>query len=156
MIKVEGLEALLAKLESMGGNADIAIEKGTRSAAGLVRDFAKMNCPADTGDLRASIHSDYKRDGDTHTGIVGTNKEHAAYVEFGTGPAGHGTYPYPVSGLRYKVDKWRAVVPGVGVRWVSGQAAQPYLYPALRDNKEEILKRYENAITREIIKAAKK
>ena len=155
-VEVKGLGALLAKLNSMGGNVDTAIEKGTRSAAGFIRDAAKMNCTADTGTLRASIHSQYQRDGSTHKGIVSTNCEYAPYVEFGTGPTGNGTYPYPVPGLRYKADKWLGKIPDIGWRWVSGQVAQPYLYPALRDNKGEVLKRYEQAITREIVKAAKK
>lgn len=146
----------MAKLESMGGNVDEAMEKGTKSAMRAVQATAKSLCPAVTGDLRASVQTKYERNGDNHIGHIFTNKEYAPFVEFGTGPAGRGTYPYPVEGLSYKADKWRAVVPEVGVRWVSGQKAQPFLYPALIENREAVLALIERAFTREIIKAAKK
>lgn len=159
-IEVKGLEALMAKLESLGGDVDKAMKKGTLSAAGRVKSSAKMRCPADTGDLRASIHSEYKRDGDTHIGIVSTNKEYAPHVEFGTGPTGNGTYPYPVDVLQYKADKWRVSFIDKDGKlihcWTAGQKAQPFMYPALLENRENIIASYERALTNEIIKTVKK
>lgn len=159
-IEIKGLEALMAKLQSMGGNVDEAMKKGTLSAAGEFKSSAKLLCPAVTGDLRASIHSGYKRDGDTHIGIVSTNKEYAPYVEFGTGPMGNGTYPYPVDGLQYKNDKWRvSFIDKDGKlihRWTSGQKAQPFMYRALLENRENIITSYERALTNQIIKTVKK
>lgn len=154
-IEVKGLEALLGKLESLGGNVDEAMKRGTQSATRVVQSSAKNLCPADTGDLRASISTRYERDGDTHIGYVYTNKEHAAYVEFGTGPAGKGTYPYPVGPLQYHADKWRVNIPIVGVRWIRGQAAQPFLYPALLESKDNIIEAYEKALLKEIKKVIK-
>ena len=86
-----------------------------------------------------------------HIGIVLTNVEYAAYVEFGTGPKGNGTYPYELpGGIHYKADKWRGKIPAVGWRMISGQKAQPYLYPALINNREAILESYRRAIKQEI------
>ena len=45
--------------------------------------------PIDTGDLRSSIHVE-QRGG--HTVLVVVDSEHAAFVEFGTGVVGEGTY----------------------------------------------------------------
>lgn len=149
-IEVRGLAELCRKLAKLGGDADSALENGTREAARWVNDAAKELCPVDTGQLRASLHTDYKREGGKHIGAVKTNVEYAPYVEFGTGPAGDGTYPYPISGLSYKSDPWLGNIPGVGPRMIRGQRAQPFLYPALIDNREAVLGCYERAIQKEI------
>ena len=66
-------------------------------------------------------------------------------------PKGNGTYPYELpGGIHYKADKWRGKIPGVGWRMISGQKAQPYLYPALINNREAILECYKRAIQQEI------
>ena len=57
------------------------MDEALNKACILVENQAKENCPVDTGELRMSI---------THyvegqTGIVGTNKHYAPYVEYGTG-----------------------------------------------------------------------
>lgn len=85
---------------------------------------------------------------------VFTNLSYASYVEFGTGPRGNGTYPYSIKGYkpRYKAEKWKAKIPNVGVRWVSGQAAQPFLTPAYLHAKntdeveQEVIKSIEQDI----------
>ncbi len=149
-IEVKGLGELAKKLAKLGGT-DTAISNGTREAARIVNNSAKELCPVDNGDLRASLHTDYKREGSKHIGSVLTNVEYAAYVEFGTGPKGNGTYTYELpGGIHYKADKWRGKIPGVGWRMISGQKAQPYLYPALINNREAILECYKRAIQQEI------
>ena len=49
-------------------------------AAATCEAEAKQDCPVDTGNLRASIHTEK---GDLED-IVGTDVEYAPYVEFGT------------------------------------------------------------------------
>lgn len=49
-------------------------------AAAVCEAEAKQDCPVDTGNLRASIHTEK---GDLED-IVGTDVEYAPYVEFGT------------------------------------------------------------------------
>lgn len=149
-VEIEGLLELIARLDKLGGDVDEAIEKGTRGAARIVNDAAKMSCPVDTGQLRESLHTDYRREGNVHIGAVVTNVEHAAYVEFGTGPVGNGTYPYPVQGLRYKADPWLGKIPEVGLRMIHGQKAQPFLYPALINSRSAILYRYNMVLKRTI------
>ena len=88
-----------------------------------------MLCPVDTGALRNSIRSVVKEEG---TGIVAevvTNLEYAPYVEFGTGIKGENSPSPPKAnvGQGYRSD------------WV-GQVAQPFLYPALANNKDKVLK----------------
>lgn len=96
-IEVKGLSELAKKLAKLGGT-DTAISNGTREAARIVNNSAKELCPVDNGNLRASLHTDYNREGSKHIGSVLTNVEYAAYVEFGTGPKGNGTYPYELPG----------------------------------------------------------
>ena len=66
------------------------------------------------------------------TGAVGTNLEYAPYVEFGTGifsSLGNG-----------RQDRWS--YKDAKGEWHStiGQQPQPYLHPALDDNREEVKK----------------
>ena len=48
---------------------------------------AKSLCPVDTGRLRSSITSQVYTEEDTIVGVVGTDVEYAAFVEFGTSRA---------------------------------------------------------------------
>ena len=70
--------------------------------------------------------------------IVGTNVEYAPYVEFGTGVRGQSTNKNTKIAVSYKQD------------W-AGQSAQPFLAPALRNNKDRI----ESTIFRKVIEGIK-
>ena len=61
-------------------------------------------------------------------------------VEFGTGKIGEANKPESAGrlGIRYKQDKWLANIPNVGVRYVAGMKARPFLYPAFHYNKNLI------------------
>lgn len=52
-------------------------------------EVAVREAPVDTGDLRSNIRVEAK---DGHTVLVVADSEHAAFVEFGTGVVGQGTY----------------------------------------------------------------
>lgn len=142
-VEIKGLDSLRRKLQSLGGDIEKATARGVASASEGIRESAVEHCPKDTGDLRESVYLKIVRSKGTITGFIGTNVEYAACVEFGTGPTGNGTYPYPVSGLVYKADKWRVKLPFLeteddpGIRYISGQHAQPYLYPALLENRKK-------------------
>ena len=114
-----------------------AMNKATQ----LVHGQAKMLAPADTGQLRGSIHMQVKDTGKELQGRVYTNVEYAHYVEFGTGITGNGTYPYTVKGLNleYKNKGW-AYYDEDKDEWIytKGQKAQPYMYPALKRNEKTI------------------
>lgn len=131
------------------------VEKNIRE---VVQADAKSLCPVDDGDLRESIKVKTKIEDNSITGIVYTNNEYAAYVEFGTGKVGENTpvgdkYPGPLS---YKQDKWLVNIPDVGPRWIDGQPAQPYLYPAIKNNKEKILENIKSDVKKAMKEAIKK
>lgn len=134
---IEGLDELFATLSNLGENIKKAGKKAVGQWAKSVQADAKYNAPSKTGDLRNSIKADVKIDEDEIVGKVYTNKEHASYVEFGTGPTGRGTYKYMIKGfsLNYTARKWRVKIPGVGVRYIAGQVSQPFMTTAYIEEK---------------------
>jgi HK97 gp10 family phage protein len=175
---LQGFEDIITKLNNLSINVDVAIDKGIMRNARRVANEAKLLCPVNDGRLRNSIHV-HKGKGDKysytdnngstysgaltgktedHTAIVGTNVEYASYVEFGTGPAGYEKSPEAARelGINYKSDKWKVNIPGVGVRWVRGQIAKPFLYPAFKRNKAVIIQDIRNVMNEQIRKVAKK
>ena len=58
---------------------NIALEKMLTEWGMVAQGFATVNCPVDTGRLRASIV--YETDVDTATTVIGTNVEYAPIVE---------------------------------------------------------------------------
>ena len=128
-IKFEGLDEVLYKLDKISSNANIEEALGTCCA--LVEKSAKQKAPKDTGALRRSITS--KVEG--NQGIIFTPLEYAPYVEYGTGlfaeSGGRKDVPW-----NYQDDegKWHST---------SGQKPQPFMRPALEENKaliKQILK----------------
>ena len=128
-IKFEGLDEVLYKLGKISSNANIEEALGTCCA--LVEKSAKQKAPKDTGALRRSITS--KVEG--NQGIIFTPLEYAPYVEYGTGlfaeSGGRKDVPW-----NYQDDegKWHST---------SGQKPQPFMRPALEENKtliKQILK----------------
>ena len=119
------------------------LRSAMNKATQLVHGQAKTLAPADTGQLRGSIHMQVKDTGKELQGRVYTNVEYASYVEFGTGIKGNGTYPYQVEGLNleYKNKGWAYYDEDKG-EWIytKGQKAQPYMYPALKQNEKTIKK----------------
>lgn len=160
---VHGLDNLISKLSALGANANKCLDSAVMKAGLLVEGDAKDLCSAvDTGRLRNSIHTviggsaddySYKDNNendfsgafsstgeDTHVAIVGTNVEYAAYVECGTGQRGDASpSPPKYDGASYKAD-WE------------GMEAQPFLWPALQQNKDEITKLISKELRREIRK----
>lgn len=123
-IKLEGIDEILKLLEEKG-NKDISESLG--KACALVEAAAIQNAPKGTGELRRSIRS--KVDG--NTGVIYTPLEYAPYLEYGTGlfaeNGGRTDVPW-----RYQDDKgeWHTT---------SGMKPQPYMRPALNQNRERIL-----------------
>ena len=126
-VEVKGVDELIVKLNNMADESKIQQQLGI--ACALVERSAKMKAPKDTGALRRSITS--KVDG--LTGIVFTPLEYAAYQEFGTGlfaenGAGRKDVPW-----NYQDDKgeWHST---------RGQKPQPFMRPALNENRTEIIR----------------
>lgn len=136
MIRMDGLEGLEKKLESL--TEVNRMEAALKNACAMVERTAKKKAPKDTGDLRRSITSEIEQDGEELVGTVFTPLEYAPYVEFGTGlfaeDGGRKDVPW-----NYKDDKgiWHST---------SGQHPQPFLRPALEENREEILRMLKEAL----------
>ena len=128
-IKFEGLDEILYKLGKISSDANIEEALGTCCA--VVEKSAKQKAPKDTGALRRSITS--KVEG--NQGIIFTPLEYAPYVEYGTGLfaeyGGRKDVPWNYQDAE---GKWHST---------SGQKPQPFMRPALEENKtliKQILK----------------
>ena len=133
-MKINSLEIKLKNLSKI--NIQIPLEK----ACLLVENKAKENCPVQTGYLRRSITHEING----NEGIIGTNVEYAPYVEFGTGifaTEGNG-----------RQTPWRYQTADGQWYTTKGHKAEPFLGPALENNKEEILKIFKEAIREELKK----
>ena len=137
-VSIKGVDSLTKRFNNI---ANMELKTAMNKATQLVHGQAKALAPADTGQLRGSIHMQVKDTGKELQGRVYTNVEYAAYVEFGTGVKGNGTYPYQVKGLSltYKDKGWAYFDEDKGeMIYTKGQKAQPYMYPALKQNEKTI------------------
>lgn len=125
MIEFEGIEEVLDSIDSL---ADLeGLQNALGKACAVVEASAKQKAPKDTGALARSITSKIE---DTE-GIIFTPLEYAPYVEYGTGlfaEEGGRNTPW-----MYEDDKgeWHRT---------SGQKPQPFMRPALNENREKIIK----------------
>lgn len=136
-MRIEGLEEVLERLDNLID--ENTLEKALGQACAVVEASAKQLAPKDTGELRRSIASRVEQQGDDFVGIVYTPLEYAPYVEYGTGlfaeEGGRADTPWS-----YQNDKGE---------WIStsGMKPQPYMRPALDENREEILRILAEVIT---------
>lgn len=125
-IRIDGLNEVLGSLDSFAEWESAAAVIG--KACAIVEAAAKQKAPKGNGELRRSITS--KVDGTE--GVVFTPLEYAPYVEYGTGlfaeNGGRQQVPW-----NYKDDEgnWHST---------SGMKPQPFMRPALDENREEILR----------------
>lgn len=138
MATIKNVDRLLKRLDNIR-RTDVT--DSMNKATLLVHGQAKLLAPVDTGILRESIHQEVKTKNGVVEGRVYTNTEYAAYVEFGTGSKGAGTYKYDVPGLTlsYRDTPWSYEDADGNRIWTNGQVAKPYMYPALKQN-EKIIK----------------
>lgn len=130
-IKLEGLDNVLSKLGKLESRVDGGLKKGLLQGGELVRAEAAANCPVDTGKLRQSI---VVEDAGGNAVLVGTNVEYGIYVEFGTGSKGDPAVPHTSkSGWVYYNTKTDSFV------YTTGQPAQPFLVPALFNQKDAVI-----------------
>lgn len=124
-VEFEGLDRIIATIDDV---ADVSeVKRALGKACALVEASAKQKAPKGSGELRRSITSEVN---DTE-GVVFTPLEYAPYVEFGTGlfaeNGGRSDVPWV-----YKDDKGN---------WYTtyGQHPQPYMRPALDENRQKII-----------------
>lgn len=139
-------DSLLKRLNNI---AEMDLKDKMVQATKLVHAQAKALAPVDTGNLAGSIRMEVKKSGKNLIGRVYTNVQYAPYVEFGTGSTGQGTYPYKVKGLKlsYRDTPW-VYTPDGGETFyrTNGQEAQPYMYPAIKQNEKNIKKLFKQGV----------
>ncbi len=130
---IENLDKLISKLEKLDD-----VNQAMEQACILVENEAKIKCPVDNGLLRNSITHYIEDNPNELIGVVGTNVEYAPYVEFGTG-----IYSSLGNGRQ---DRWK--YKDAKGEWHStiGQHPQPYLQPALEENRRKIEKMFKEQI----------
>lgn len=134
MIEFEGLDEVLEEIESLADTGELEATLG--KACALVERSAKELAPKDTGALKRSITS--KVEGTE--GIIYTPLEYAPYIEYGTGlfaeNGGRADVPW-----NYKDDKgeWHST---------SGMKPQPFMRPALNQNRENIIRLIKEGMTK--------
>jgi HK97 gp10 family phage protein len=130
MVEFEGLDTIIKRLDKIIDADEIAAQMGT--AALLVEDSAVQNAPKDEGDLQQSITSKVERTNEEITAIVYSPLEYAPYVEYGTGlfaEKGNGRQ----TPWGYEDEETGETI------WTCGQKPQPFMRPALEDNKQNII-----------------
>lgn len=132
---IVGTEEVLAALDEIGDTQRFA--NAVMRACALVERAAKQNAPTNTGELARSIASRLESDGDDIIGVVYTPLEYAPYVEYGTGL-------FAVNGGRADVP-WCYQDDEGNWHTTSGQKPQPFLEPALNENREEVMRILEGA-----------
>ncbi|MCL2631515.1 MAG: HK97 gp10 family phage protein [Coriobacteriia bacterium] len=156
-IEIKNMDRLFSRLDNI---AEVDLEPLMYKAVLAVEAQAKALVPVRNGALRASIHPEVKTEGDTIIGRVYTANEYAAFVEFGTGTTGQGSYPYPVPGvdLQYRQTPWVFPIESKdqdkpGFVTTSGFVARPYMLPALLLTRDRIMAMIENETPKLLHKA---
>ena len=120
------IQQLISKLKAVRDDSDAVIERGLLKAGEKTRSRAVLLCPVQTGELRNSIKVQKTA---PLTVSVGTNKEYAIFVEYGTGPAGDPEVPHTSK------ESWRWQDEQGNWHTSHGQPPQPFLRPAVREQE---------------------
>lgn len=166
---IDGLRELDIAIDHLS-NADLI--KPMNKAISLVESAAKALCPVDKGELRGSINSFTKQEDGKVTGICQTNKSYAVFVEMGTGPKGQENHEgiSPNVNPTYTQSPWwihegsgdNEVSRETGEKYgwfyidtpegrfyqCSGQPAQPFMYPALKDNEDDVVEVFRQELSK--------
>lgn len=160
MAAVKGAEKLMRQLNNLG-NVEPTLRSAMNLAVKGVQAQARRYIPngGNTGELMRSIKTKVEIGEGMLTGTVYTNKKYAAYVEFGTGPVGEANHEgispevtpaYSQDGWWFPGDKitpqdaakyhWPSMTTDDGkiLYFTQGQPAYPFMYPALKNQEENI------------------
>lgn len=176
-MKVYGEESLIRKINSLPRKMQIEIyRRGVGSSAEIVKASAKRKAPGNDGDLRKSIKSKVSVKGNRVLGEIYTNLNYAPYVEFGTGPEGetnhsgispnvNPTYrskPWFIPGSvlsQSAISKYKFPEISIGkdkLYWTDGQKAQPFMYPALKENENKVDRVFKASVKRALMQVARR
>jgi HK97 gp10 family phage protein len=139
-VEIEGLDGILDTLDGVVNTMTMRESMGR--ACAVVEAAAKQKAGGegikDTGTLANSIKSKVEAGGGEIVGVIYTPLEYAPYVEYGTGlfaeNGGRTDVPW-----KYQDDKgnWHTT---------SGQKPQPFLRPALDENRDKIIEILEEGL----------
>jgi HK97 gp10 family phage protein len=154
--------------ERLNKMANMDLRSSVNEAIGLVQQSAKDLCPSHSGELRQSIYTVTEQIEEAWRGTCYTNKKYGQYVEFGTGPNGQASHDgiSPEVAVAYSQKGWmipadamslgEAESYGLGIStgangqvigyYTNGQAAHPFMYPALKNNEKEVTKIILNSV----------
>lgn len=157
---MSGWDRLIEKLSLLPSRTQAEIKKvAMGTATKKVQATAKRKAPGFQGDLRKSIKTIVKLEGDSIVGTIYSNSDHATYVEFGTGPEGALNHAgiSPNVNVSYRTEPWwipgsllsddavsrynwliQKLPDGEHLYWTDGQKAQPFMYPALKENEDKL------------------
>lgn len=160
-----GEKELLERLEKL---TLVDLNRAAGKAIKKVQAEAKRLCPVNHGELRDSIYTKTEWEGDTVCATCYTNKKYGPYVEFGTGPKGQENHAgiSPNVAVAYSQSPWWIHESQIDVReaemyhWFyidtpdgrfyqcTGQAAHPFMYPALKNQEEDIIEIFTDEVKR--------
>lgn len=136
-IEFKGIDNLIEALDKIANPT--GIEQALKDCCMLIEAEARKKAPKVDGALRNSITSRIEG----LSGIVFTPLEYAPYVEYGTGLFSE----HPMGGRKnvpwiYQDEKTGEFIA------TRGQHPQPYMEPALNENREEIIRIIREGITK--------
>lgn len=160
-----GADSLIAKCRKLYGarTNEFVGQAVLHAGKTIVQPEAKLRAPANEGELRNSIRVRLKVNDNKISSEIFTNSDHGAYVELGTGPKGLANHSgiSPEVSVSYRSSPWYVHEDQINVGpyhfakrgefyKMYGQPAQPYLYPALKDNHDRISRSISKYVSRKI------
>lgn len=157
-IEIKGLDRLKSKLSTLPKVLDEVVNSATYEITELVRSAAELRLSSSmkysSGELIGSLKSEVVENAEGKiVGRVWSDKAHAIYREFGTGPNGQASSKDLPEGVNpvYTQTRWFIPAEEVGIDLneiygmpkiaiqgkefyiTSGQPARPFLYPSLKE-----------------------
>lgn len=151
--KIRGLDQFNAKVEQLQRDmSGSPMASAMGQATLVVTRAARKNAPVDRGPLRASIVPEVVQRDKIVTGIVGSNREYAPYMELGARPHRPPWRPLYEWALRKtRGDRKSAGALAAGaILAISrrGLQARRFLQRAIEDNSQKIRRIIESAVGR--------
>ncbi len=155
------------KIENMADDLVRGLKHKVKSQSVILAGYSRAKAPTDTSGLKSSIEDFQEEKENEIIGGAVTTNEYAAYVEFGTGPTGtNAGHPLDSDlGIVRKTDPWLGKIPitaeneskfhslsekekeqGFAYRYVHGQEPIPFMYEAMEEAKEDILKEFSSVL----------
>lgn len=165
----------LSEIDSEAGQ-EVAM-RAVKQAGAIVQSQAKLLISSDTGALARSVRVKNEVKGDRFTSTVYTRSNYAPYYEFGTGPNGEANHDgiSPNVSPKYSQRGWMIPADAMTVDkaesygfkvayknsevigyYTKGQMARPFMYPALHDQEDTIMKNTERLFKKKLKEICKK